>query len=72
MLRALDKEPGNPDYLYDLAMMYTLTGRKDEALHSLEQAVRYGYRNPVKLAQDPVFESLRPHPRFTAILGQMR
>jgi Flp pilus assembly protein TadD len=40
VLSAHEREPDNPQYIYDLAMTYALAGRKDEALESLEKAVR--------------------------------
>ena len=72
VLSAHERDPGNPQYLYDLAMMYALAGRKDEALESLQQATANGYGDTDKLARDISFESIRGDARFEAILRRLR
>jgi Flp pilus assembly protein TadD len=72
MVRALEIEPGNPDHLYNLACMYSLSGKKEEALRSLDMAVAKGYRKAEKMASDPSLEAFRDDPRFRDILGRMR
>ena len=72
VMSAREREPGNPQYLYDLAMMYALAGRKDEAFESLQEAAANGYRDADKLARDISFESIRQDARFEAILRRLR
>jgi len=72
MVRALEIDPGNPDHLYNLAAMYSLTGSTNEALRSLDLAVSKGYSKPEKIAGDPAFEPLRNHPLFKRILTRLR
>ncbi len=72
VLSAHEREPGNPQYLYDLAMMYALAGRKDEALESLQEAAHNGYRDADKLARDVSFDSIRQDARFEGILRRLR
>lgn len=69
MRRALELEPNDADHLYNLAGMYALAGKPNEALNSLESAVRRGYGNLNKIAGDPVFATLRTDPRFRELLS---
>ena len=56
--RALEKEPGNPDYLYDAAVVSTLLGKTDDAVGWLRQAVNGGL-GIRQVESEPEFESLR-------------
>jgi tetratricopeptide (TPR) repeat protein len=72
MLRALEIEPGNPYHLYNLAGMYSASGKKAEALRYLDMAVAKGYREAAKIAADPVFQPIRDDPLFRDILVRAR
>lgn len=72
MVRAVEAEPGDPSHLYNLAGMYALTGRDQDAFRSLERAVDRGYGKADKLAHDPVFASIRERPEFTRILDRLK
>jgi len=72
MLRALEIDPSNPERLYNLAGMYCLIGMRDNALRTLDLAVRKGYANAGKMARDDVFQSLRGDRAFTEILERIR
>ena len=72
VLDARRKEPANPRYVYDLATIYALAHRKDEALGVLEAAARDGRVDADKLDRDVGLASLRQDPRFEAILRRMR
>ncbi len=71
MKKALAAEAGNPEYLYNLAGMLALTGRTNEALRSLAEAVRNGYSNGEKLASDEVFVGLRSEPEFKRLVQKL-
>jgi hypothetical protein len=71
VINAHETDPGNPQYHYDMAMIYALTGRKDDALESPENAARNGYSDRDKLAQDATFDSIRQDPCFEAILRRL-
>ncbi len=72
LLDARRKEPANPRYVYDLATVYALAQRKDEAFAVLEAAARNGRLDAYKLERDTGLVSLRQDPRFEAMLHRMR
>jgi Tfp pilus assembly protein PilF len=56
---------------YDVALMYVLAGEKVQALDWLERA--YQARDPnVPYLRLPVYDPLRPEPRFQALMQQMK
>jgi adenylate cyclase len=69
--RLLQLAPNEPGALYNTTCAFANAGRHDEALDLLERRVAMGglYRQWVE--HDPDFASLRDHPRFQALLGQM-
>jgi serine/threonine-protein kinase len=54
-----------------IAELLAQTGRKDEALTWLERASLEHDTELNRLAVDPVFDPLRPEPRFTALLARV-
>ncbi len=66
--RAREIEPNDARVLYNVACLYALEGKTDEALEGLEQAVRAGFGARDWIAHDPDLDSLRNHPRFKALL----
>jgi serine/threonine protein kinase/tetratricopeptide (TPR) repeat protein len=65
--RAID--PDDPGVLYNVACLYALEGRTDEAISCLAQAFEAGFGAREWIAQDPDLESLRGDPRFRALVG---
>jgi Flp pilus assembly protein TadD len=63
--------PDHPTVHYNLACSLALCGRAAEALDHLETAVRLGYRDGEHLARDEDLRSLRPEPRFRALLAEL-
>lgn len=53
------------------AMDYSLLGEKNRALQSLDKAVQNNAPGIIYLKVDDVFESLRPDPRFSALLRRL-
>ncbi|MFH1113384.1 MAG: tetratricopeptide repeat protein [Pseudomonadota bacterium] len=72
MVRAVEAEPGDAGNLYNLAGMYALSGKAQDALHTLNQAVDKGYASAEKMEQDPVFASIRDVPEFSRIVSRIR
>ncbi len=72
MLKAIQAEPGDPKLYYNLAGMYSLAGNTADSLHYLDLAVRKGYRDADKMANDAVFQSIRDLPGFKEILNRLR
>lgn len=64
--------PGDPTALYNLACSLALLGRADEAVDTLEEAVRQGYTDLEHLEQDEDLANLHGLVRFETLLGQLR
>ena len=64
-------DPDDPQLLYNVACTYSVLGRTEEALASLEHAVDKGYGHKDWLLHDPDFNSIRETPRFKAIVEGM-
>jgi len=54
---------------YNVACLYALEGRAEEALDCLAECIRLGFGNREWIARDPDVASLRGHPRFEAMVG---
>ncbi len=66
--RALMIDPEEPMVLYNVACIQSLAGRTEEALDSLERAVRNGLTQRGWIEHDSNLDPLRAHPRFEALL----
>jgi tetratricopeptide (TPR) repeat protein len=61
---ALERHPGNPNVLYNLACFEALAGRADDALAHLQEAVEKDPRTREWARTDEDFASVRDDPRF--------
>lgn len=61
---ALERHPGNPNVLYNLACFEALAGRADDALAHLQEAVEKDPRTREWAQTDEDFASVRDDPRF--------
>jgi TolB-like protein/Tfp pilus assembly protein PilF len=66
--RAREIEPNDARVLYNVACLFALEGKTDEALDGLERAVQAGFGAREWIANDPDLDGLRDHPRFKALL----
>jgi tetratricopeptide (TPR) repeat protein len=66
---ALEKYPGNALILYNIACAESLLGRGDEALGTLQTAVKKWPRFKENAQKDDDFTSLREDPRFLDLVG---
>jgi adenylate cyclase len=69
--RAVGIAPRDIGVLYNVACVYARSGRTEQALDLLEQAVAAGYSYRAWMENDSDFDPLREHPRFLAILESM-
>lgn len=69
--RLLALRPADPGVLYNLACSLALTGRRDDALRALAEAVRNGYGDYRHMASDRDLGPLRDSPRFQELLAIM-
>jgi len=57
---------------WQVATLYTRAGDRDEALTWLEKAYEARDLNMPYISIDPIFDDLRPDPRFRSLLGRMK
>lgn len=67
--RALAMDPKEPLTLYNVACVYALLKRTNDALDALERAVVNGYSDREWMRHDPDLASLRSQPRFEALVS---
>jgi tetratricopeptide (TPR) repeat protein len=64
--------PKNATAHYNLACSLALCKRKSDALRSLQEAVKLGYKDFDWMAQDPDLEGLKELPQFQKLLDQLK
>ena len=67
--RARATDPDDPGVLYNVACLFALEDRPDDAIGCLEQAFRSGFGPRDWIARDPDLDRLRGDPRFQALLA---
>jgi TolB-like protein len=67
--RALALDPEDAMLLYNLGCIFAMAGRGDEALDFVERSVRAGMNRLGWLQHDSNLDSIRQHPRFTAVVA---
>ncbi|MGO4551825.1 tetratricopeptide repeat protein [Lysobacter sp. 2RAF19] len=72
MAYALRIRPNDFDVLYNGACFHALDGDADRAIELLERAVQHGEGSLAWIEHDSDLWSLRPYPRFEAIVAQLR
>jgi len=60
--------PEDPGVLYNLACSYSLTGEVDEAVETLQEALRRGWSDLAHLERDPDMANLRRDPRYGGLV----
>jgi serine/threonine protein kinase/Flp pilus assembly protein TadD len=68
--RALAIDPEDCGILYNIACVYALQGKTEEAIDCLHKAVTHAYWYKRWALHDSDLDSLRAHPRFQAIMDQ--
>ena len=67
--QAADAQPNNPSALYNLARAYAFYGNKEEALASLNKALKLGYNDLAYLKSDSALENLRNDPEYQRLVA---
>jgi tetratricopeptide (TPR) repeat protein len=67
--RALAMDPEEPQVLYNVACVYAVLGRIDEALECLAKTIAHGDWWKTWMKNDPDLVSLHSHPGFQALLS---
>jgi len=65
----LEKHPGNPSLLYDLACIYALQGRTEDAIGHLQTVLEAQPKWRSHAAKDDDLTSIRDDPRFAAAIA---
>jgi tetratricopeptide (TPR) repeat protein len=65
----LERYPGNPSLLYDLACLEALQGRREEAFDHLRIALKVQPKFKEYAMTDTDLDSLRDDPRFSEVVG---
>jgi tetratricopeptide (TPR) repeat protein len=65
-------QPENKDNYFLLARTYSLNGERDEALKSLDKAIKAGYNNRKTIEQDSVFMTLKNEKLFKEIITKLK
>lgn len=63
--------PGDARVRYNLACSCSLTGRRDEALEHLAEAIRLGFDDLALLRKDTDLDPLRRDPRFATLEAEL-
>lgn len=66
---ALEEYPGEPLIVYNLACLASLTGRTDEALEGLREAIAAGPKLVENARDDSDFDAVRDDPRFAKLVA---
>jgi serine/threonine protein kinase/Flp pilus assembly protein TadD len=69
--RGIAVDPEDSSVLYNVACIYALGGKPQEALDCLDKAVRNGFGHREWLENDSDLDSLRQDPRFEALLKRL-
>lgn len=67
--QAVAVDPEDAGVRYNVACLYALEGKADEAITNLEEAFRHGFGNREWIAHDPDLDGLRGDPRFQALFS---
>ncbi len=65
--RALAIDPEDSAVCYNVACIYSILGRADEAIQYLEQAIKFGFGDRDIIKNDPYLDPLRTHPSFQTL-----
>ena len=69
--QALALDPEDAGVLYNIACLYSVAGRGEEALDLLERAVQNGFGHREWIEHDPDFVTLRDQSRFRALIDRL-
>lgn len=67
----LQADPGDESSWYNLACLYALAGKREQALDAWEKSVEAGWSDPDHPLKDSDLESIRSDERFTAALHKV-
>jgi serine/threonine protein kinase/Flp pilus assembly protein TadD len=69
--RAVTMDPDEPVTRYNVACVYALQGRTEEAIVCLEMALKLGFAHREWIEHDADLNSLRTHPRYQGLMKSL-
>jgi non-specific serine/threonine protein kinase len=69
--RALEMDPDEPVTHYNVACLYSIVGKLDQAVECLRKAVDLGFAHKEWIEHDSNLDSLHGHPDYRALLASM-
>jgi serine/threonine protein kinase/Tfp pilus assembly protein PilF len=69
--RALSIDPEDPIVLYNIACVYSLAGKVEDAINYFERSLETGYAHKEWVENDSYLDSIRSHDRFKALLKRL-
>jgi adenylate cyclase len=69
--KALEIDPNDAGVRYNVACLYSLEGKVDEAIRCLEEAFEGGFQNKEWFDNDPDLDPLRNDPRFQNLIARI-
>ncbi len=70
--RALSINPEDPLILYNIACVYSLAGKVEEAVHYFERSLETGFAQKAWIENDNYLDSIRSHHRFQTLLKKLK
>jgi len=70
--RALSINPEDPLILYNIACVYSLAGKVEEAVHYFERSLETGFAHKEWIENDSYLDSIRSHHRFQILLKKLK
>jgi TolB-like protein/Tfp pilus assembly protein PilF len=70
--RALAMDPEEPVTLYNVACVYSLQGKLEQAIDCLEGALKHGFAHKAWIEHDADLNAIRAHPRYQELLRAMQ
>ena len=64
----LEDSPNHPTMLYNLACAYARMEQADEAIETIERAIKAGFADLSHMRRDPDLASIHDHPRFRELI----
>ncbi len=69
--RAVEIDPDDSNTLYNVACVFAQLGEIDKSLDNLERAIEFGMGHIEWIENDPYFDPVRKHPRYTALVEKV-
>ncbi len=69
--RALAIDPEDSAVCYNVACIYAILGRNDDAITCLEKSIACGFGDKKIIHNDPYLNPIRSHPRFIALWNKL-